>query len=138
MLTYGIKLCHRCGVRSTGPNGPRSPLKKFKLSAEQIRPIATGRGGAYASDDIVVAGKPVGYMYREQPDNSYDSGWRFLSGEETDAYMEDASKFGFYDVNTVANYDPEIIAILDSPIGSAYIRGPNGLAPDPAGPPTPQ
>jgi hypothetical protein len=124
---------------------PSSPLakdgslnKKFKISADQIRPIATGRGGAYASDDIMVAGKPIGYMYREQPDNSSDSGWRFLSGEETDAYTNDANNFGFYDVNTIANYGPEIIPLLDSPMGSAYFRGPNGLTPDHEGHPAPK
>lgn len=124
------------------PKGPAiaksAPLtKKFKLSADQIRPIATGRGGAYASDEVMVAGKPIGYMYREEPDNNADSGWRFLSGQETDDYVNDPNNLGFYDINTIANYGPEIIPLLDSPVGSAYIRGPSGLVPDPVGAQTP-
>jgi hypothetical protein len=27
-----------------------------------------------------------------------------------------------YDVNTIANYDPEIIPFLDAPVGSAFER----------------
>jgi hypothetical protein len=107
--------------------------KLFKLSAEQIRPMATGRGGAIASDRITVDGRPVGYMYRTRPHDQYDSGWAFLAGDETDDYMENSNNYGIYDVNTIANYDPEIIPLLDAPEGSAFIRTENGLVPDPEG-----
>jgi hypothetical protein len=96
--------------------------KTFKLTKEQILPLATGRGGCIASDRIVVDGRKVGYMYREKPDNQMDSGWRFLAGDETEAYMDDANNHGIYDVNTIANYDPEIIPHLDADIGSKFER----------------
>ncbi len=110
--------------------------KKFRLSREEIRPLAPGRGGAIASDRITVDGKLVGYMYRTVPRDPHDSGWAFLAGDETDAYMNDSSRHAIYDVNTIANYDPEIIAFLDAPIGSAFLRGPSGLVPDPQGAPS--
>ncbi|GMU52206.1 MAG: hypothetical protein AMXMBFR33_13520 [Candidatus Xenobia bacterium] len=96
--------------------------KKFALSADEIRPLVSGRGACFASDRITVDGSRVGYCYREEPDNEVDSGWRFLAGDETDAYMEDVANHGVYDVNTIANYDPDIIALLDSPIGSEFAR----------------
>lgn len=74
-------------------------------------------------------------MYRTQPQNNQDSGWAFLAGDETEVYMDDASNHAIYDVNTIANYDSEIIPLLDAPVGSAYIRTPGGLAPDPQGAP---
>jgi hypothetical protein len=74
-------------------------------------------------------------MYRTAPHNQLDSGWAFLAGDETDAYMSDASNHAVYDVNTIANYDPEIIPLLDAPIGSAFIRTPSGLVLDPQGAP---
>ena len=111
-------------------------MKHYKLLAQQIRPLATGRGGAIATDRITVDGSRIGYMYRTPPHNEYDSGWAFLAGDESDAYMDDASNHGIYDVNTIANYDPDIIPFLDSPIGSAYIRTASGLSADPAGAPT--
>ena len=67
-------------------------------------------------------GKRVRFMYREAPDNEIDSGWRFLSGSESDEYMNDASKHGVYDVNTIANYDPDIVPFLNAPVGAAYER----------------
>lgn len=98
--------------------------KKFRLSADDIRPLATGRGACLATDMIVVRGKPVGFMYREEPDNEQDSGWRFLSGLEDQDYMDAAENHGVYDVNTIANYDPTIVPHLDAPVGAAFERTP--------------
>lgn len=75
-------------------------------------------------------------MYRTRPYNDLDSGWAFLAGDESDAYMSDTSNHAIYDVNTIANYDPEIIPLLDAPEGAAFIRTTSGLVPDPHGAPT--
>jgi hypothetical protein len=96
--------------------------KKFALRADQITPLAPNRGGCIATDMITVDGRKVGYMYREEPDNDMDSGWRFMSGRESQKYMDDAANHEVYDVNTVANYDPDIIPFLDAPAGSAFER----------------
>ena len=99
--------------------------KKFRLKAEEIKPLAQGRGACIASDMITVRGKPVGLMYRErQPDNESDSGWRFLSGLEDQDYMDDTDNHGVYDVNTIANYDPSIVELLDAAPGSVFERAP--------------
>ena len=98
------------------------PDKHFKIAAADIKPLATGRGGCFATDAITVEGKKVGYMYREQPDSGDDSGWRFFAGDEPQEYLEDPANTSVYDVNTIANYDPEIIPLLDSPPGSAFER----------------
>ncbi len=99
-------------------------VKQFKLSREMIRPLAVGLGGCFATDKITVEGLPVRFMYREQPDNGTDSGWRFMSGYETDEYMNDPANHAIYDVNTIANYDESIIPFLDAPIGSAFEKTP--------------
>ncbi|MGQ7269015.1 DUF2185 domain-containing protein [Marinobacter nauticus] len=98
--------------------------KKFKLSADQIKPLAEGRGACFATDMITVEGEPVRFMYREHPDNDVDSGWRFMSGYESDQYMENAENHGIYDVNTIANYDPSIIPFLDAEVGLAFEKVP--------------
>jgi hypothetical protein len=94
--------------------------KQFKLSADQIKPVAEGYGGCIATDKITVDGYPVRFMYREAPDNEFDSGWRFMSGFEDDAYMDDPDNLAIYDVNTIANYDPSIVPLLEAPEGSAF------------------
>lgn len=95
---------------------------KFKLRADQIKEIATGHGGCFATDMITIDGNKVGFMYRETPSNNLDSGWRFMAGTETQEYMDCADHLAIYDVNTIANYDPDIIPLLDAPIGSAFER----------------
>jgi hypothetical protein len=98
--------------------------KAFKLRADQIHLLAAGRGSCIATDMITVGGHEVGFMYREEPTEELDSGWRFTAGFESEDYMDDPSNLEVYDVNTIANYDPAIIPYLDAPHGSAFERQP--------------
>ena len=70
--------------------------------------------GCIVSDRITKEGFKVGYMYREAPDeDNPDSGWRFLAGDEDEAYM-----------NVI--YSPSIqyviMSYIHAEIGSVYIR----------------
>jgi hypothetical protein len=97
--------------------------KKFLLPEHAINPnLAPHRGGCIASDSITVHGYPVGRMYRDEPDNDIDSGWRFLAGQEPSECVNDPDYLGVYDVNTIANYDSDIIPFLDADFGSAFER----------------
>ncbi len=99
--------------------------KVFKIKSDQIKQLVDspiGKGGCLATDYIVCEGFRVGYMYREEADSKEDTGWRFFSGEEDQDYIDDLSHTGVYSVNTIANYDPEIIPFLDAPYGSAFER----------------
>lgn len=102
------------------------PQKKYLLQAHEIKPLAVGLGGCLATDRIVVDGRAVGYMYREAPNNPQDSGWRFFSGDEDSAYMANNANHAVYDVNTIANYCPDILPFLDSAVGCAFERGDGG------------
>jgi hypothetical protein len=64
----------------------------------------------------------VRFMYREEPDNQSDSGWRFFSGFETDEYVNNPDNIGLYDVNTISAIDPDIVSLLNSPVGSSFER----------------
>lgn len=101
-------------------------IKNFKLQAHEITPLVIGYGGCIASDKITVEGEKVGFMYREHPDNEVDSGWRFFAGYEDEEYVNNPSNLAIYNVNTIANYDSEIIPFLDHPKGSAFERDPIG------------
>jgi hypothetical protein len=98
--------------------------KKFRIPADQIKAMAPGHGACYATDAITVEGQPVGFMYREQPANDGDSGWRFLAGTEPQEYLDNPDNLAIYDVNTIANHDPKIIPLLSASIGSAFERDP--------------
>jgi len=96
--------------------------KTYALKAEEIRPVATGYGSCIATDMITVLGKKVGYMVREPTERPHDSGWCFMSGEESQEYMDDPENHAIYDVNTIANYSPDIVQFLDAPPRSAFAR----------------
>ena len=81
-------------------------------------------GGCFGTDKITVDGMSVGYMYREQPHNNMDSGWRFFSGTEDQDYINNLDNTSVYQVNTIANYDMAIIPYLNSPYGTELERIP--------------
>ena len=81
-----------------------------------------GEGGI-ASDKITKDGFKVGYMYREKPsEGKPDSGWRFMAGNEDDEYINNPNNHHIFAINTICNYDKDIIPYLKSKVGSAYIR----------------
>ena len=58
--------------------------------------------GCIVSDRITKEGFKVGYMYREAPDeDNPDSGWRFLAGNEDEAYMNESSNHSVFSINTI-------------------------------------
>ena len=106
---------------------------RFLLSKDQILPlyISKGNSGCIASNKITVDGIKIGYMYREKPSPHFpDSGWRFFAGEESDEYTQDPDNFQIFDLNTICNYDKDIIPYLESCCGSAYIRTEKGFVDD--------
>ena len=111
---------------------PDAPEKRFAIPREELKEIYQGDGpqGCIATDRIVVDGAPVGYCWREEPDSgdeAWDSGWRFTAGDESDAYMDDPDRSGVYALNTICNYDPDVIPLLDSEPGTAWSRGEDGV-----------
>lgn len=107
--------------------------KKFFKTG--IQPLLTGwdaPAGCFASDRIMVDGCPIGYMYREMPDDDTefsrsDSGWRFFAGDENDEYMDNPDNFDIYHLNTVCNYAPDILPLLSSDYGTAFARNETGI-----------
>ncbi|MCI9156177.1 MAG: DUF2185 domain-containing protein [Lawsonibacter sp.] len=104
--------------------------KEYKLWAPEFKlylPDWEGPSGCFATDHITVLGKKVGWCYRETPSEGRpDSGWRFFSGEESDEYVNDINHTDVYDLNTICNYDPDILPLLTAPVGTAYARGADG------------
>lgn len=99
-------------------------LKPFNIPKDHIRPLIPNMGACIATDRILINGLKVGYMYRDQPDRDDDSGWVFLAGDESQEYLDDQWNSGIYSVNTICNYDPEIIPLIHEDPGSAFERHP--------------
>ena len=79
--------------------------------------------GCMVSDKITKEGWKVGYMYREEPSpNNPDSGWRFFKGDEDEEYTSNPDNVHIFALNTICNYDKDIIPYLHSTIGASYVR----------------
>jgi hypothetical protein len=98
--------------------------KRFAIPASKIKELVQPMGGCFITDRVTVDGLKIGYMYRELPDRPEDSGWRFFSGDESQEYINDLSHTGVYEVNTAANYDPDIIPYLETPPPCAFEKIP--------------
>jgi hypothetical protein len=85
-----------------------------------------------ATDVITCYGNKVGYMYREEPDRDtklgeFDSGWRFFAGDEEDEYVNNPANIEVFKLNTICNYNKDIIPFLKAPYGSVFFRNEDGV-----------
>lgn len=79
-------------------------------------------GYVLATKMLVEGKRKVRFMYREQPDNPNDSGWRFFCGDEDQSYVDNPDNICIYDINTILSIDDSIMSLLDSPSGTAFER----------------
>lgn len=74
----------------------------------------------------------IGFIYRGEPtpkrdkDEYADSGWQILSGDESDEYMDDPKTIQYIALGRLLNIDDGFIHLLDSDIGSAFIKNEQG------------
>lgn len=96
----------------------------------------------YASDSIMVDGKPIGYCYRVEPDETdtlgWDSGWRFFAVDDDEEYRNNPKNIGNFELNTLCNVDSLILPLLHAPFGSAFRRVEGGDFVFEAGPAIPK
>lgn len=79
-------------------------------------------GYALATAMVARDGRPVRFMYREQPDGDDDSGWRFFCGDEEQSYVDDPANLGLYALTTIIAIDPSIAPLLGTLAPCAFER----------------
>lgn len=84
-------------------------------------------GYIFANRAIVEQREPVGYLYREVPDNSQDSGWRVFTGTETREYADNPENFTIYNAETIVSFAPDITPLLGFPGPTAFERDEHGV-----------
>tara|TARA_A100001391_G_scaffold197792_3_gene178486 strand:+ start:30224 stop:30841 length:618 start_codon:yes stop_codon:yes gene_type:complete len=78
------------------------------------------------SRDAYDDGGNVGFMYREQPVDDQDSGWCFMSGEESDDYLDDPANVLNLPLGAVLAKDDSFAALLSWPPEVAFERAEDG------------
>jgi hypothetical protein len=76
----------------------------------------------FVTKRILVDGERVGYLYREQPDEEKDSGWRLTANDESEEYMSNSDNLAYVSLGAVLSKDDSFRDLLDSAVGSAFVR----------------
>jgi hypothetical protein len=84
-------------------------------------------GYVIASKKITGENKKIAWMYREEPSDPQDSGWRFFSGEEDQEYANNPENFEIYDIHTILKIDDSIQEHLLSNYGSSFEKNNAGF-----------
>jgi len=79
-------------------------------------------GYVMATKMLVNNKRKVRFMYRDEPSNDQDSGWRFFCGDEDQDYTNNPDNIAIYDVDTIIAIDKSIIPYLKSVKGTALER----------------
>lgn len=75
-------------------------------------------GGCIVSNNILNRRGRLKWCLREEPINSIDNGWRFMSEIDTDEYLNDPRNLSVCDFNSVAAIEPAILAIYNCEVGA--------------------
>ena len=97
--------------------------KKYFPGMKEGKKLIDSTLGCFVTDRVSIDQDAICYMVREEPSkDNPDSGWRIFAGDETQEYIDDIEHTQVFALNTVCNYDPEIIPFLDEPIGTVIVR----------------
>lgn len=71
----------------------------------------------------------IGYMYRQEPqEEPSDCGWRFMTGDETEAYVSTPENIVMCTYSDVYNLDPSVRAYFYADYGMQYVKTEEGWA----------
>ncbi len=97
--------------------------QEFIIKGEDIKQlISKDAGFCFISNKVVKEGFRLDFLYKEQGEQNFDSGWRFFAGDESDEYINNPENCSLVLLNTAINYAPELIPYLDSSIGTQLER----------------
>ncbi len=77
-------------------------------------------GAIFISNKILKDKETPTWMYREEPSNEGDSGWRVFSGNEDDEYLNNPSNFKLISADQLIKIDDEIKVNLLAPYGFSF------------------
>ena len=101
--------------------------KKYFKNMIDIHKMIEDERGCLVSDRISMDGCQIGIWFVVNQAKAIQTvdGSSFMEMKNQE-YLNDVNHVQVFSLNTICNYDPEIIPFLDSPVGSAYARDKDG------------
>lgn len=84
--------------------------------------IGKYRSRCFVTARVLYDGRPAACIYREEPGQEDDSGWRIMAGDEDQAYMDDEENIAYVSLGAVLNLDDAFLHLLDAPVDSVFER----------------
>jgi hypothetical protein len=81
---------------------------------------------AFVSKRIIEDHEPVRWLYREEPDNADDSGWRIYAGDEDQEYCDQADNVLIVPLRELIQVERQLEQVFRAPVGSAFERPDGG------------
>ncbi len=97
-------------------------IKEYCINKSNIKRLIDNNEWCTATDKIIVEGCTINYFCREASMNPEDSGWRFFAGNEDEVYLNNLTNHNLYLLNTIANFSPEMLSLLDTASPCAFER----------------
>ena len=73
---------------------------------------------AIVSKQVSQQHEAIGFLYREAAAFEHDSGWRFFSGAEDDAYANDSANYETLPLSQILTAHPEIAPLMQQSAGA--------------------
>ncbi len=61
---------------------------------------------------------PIKWMYREEPIEEFDSGWRVFCEEDTEEFINQPENVMPIEFNILANLNPHVVEVYNAPVGA--------------------
>jgi hypothetical protein len=95
------------------------------MAAPSVKPPSHDRYGplVIASRQVIGPDRlPVGFAHREESKDTFDSGWVFLSGKESQDYLDDSTNLVLSPLELFIEMDPSLSDIVDKSVGTYWER----------------
>lgn len=99
-----------------------------KAEGDEVKKGAAGEGepGEFdmwciVSNHIIHGDAELRWCFREKPASDLDSGWRFLSGIDTEAYINDPSNMSVCAWQTMVEIEPAVLPLLHMRVGTDLV-----------------
>lgn len=86
-------------------------------SKEMIKYIEHA-GGCIVTKSLLEGESHFKWLFREEPVNEIDNGWRAFGAEDTEEYVNNADNLAICDFNTLVNIEPVILNVYEMPVGA--------------------
>lgn len=74
--------------------------------------------GCIISNNLLENKGILKWCFRENPVRLQDTGWRFLSDIDTNAFLNDPKNLSVCSLNTIIQMEPAVLSILNFPINT--------------------